>query len=947
MGRVVPPIKGYPIMINQLVRFLGNILGQVLTEQAGQEIFNLEEKIRHLAKELRQDFQEKKYQELITLISGLDIETAQFVIRAFSVYFLGVNLAERNENTHKLLQQFKYSGKSAPESIREAIQTLAQKGMKADQVQKLLERLSIILVMTAHPTECRRRTIMTKLRDCGERFIQLTTFPEHGVERTELEQEVSTCFTELWQTADIRANRPTPLHELRNGLYYFEYVFFDLLPKLYQEMEDAFQESFPGVTYDFSHFFTIGSWIGGDRDGNPFVNASVTETTLREQKDLILRQYIRHLKKLQEHLSMTHHLPLSPLKQIHISAELRESLIQEGDLFKKHRKRLPHWSSSEPYRCKLWYMEQRLKWTRIANRKAFVFKQQREPLIYKDATQLLADLEMIRESLEKNQSGRLVKTLLKPFLYQVRIFGFHLAPVDIRQHSKHHASALSEIFNATQIQPRFEDLDESEQMRLLEKELAYRRPLLPPDLKLSAETQEILETFKRIRKIHRRISSQSITSYIISMTSRASDVLTVFLFLKMTGLSQWIWGHQKETPETIDSAIDIVPLFESIEDLSNAPRVMDQLFQSPLYRLHLKSRNNVQEIMLGYSDSNKDGGYLQSNWGLFVAQSQLVALAQKQNISIRFFHGRGGTTGRGGGGPINRAILAQPQNTLDGQFKLTIQGEVIDAKLGSVIEARQYFEQVTHAVLTATARDMLGNVSLPEKWGVLMAELSKHSYEFYRESIYHDSDFLEFFQEATPVEVLGEHRIGSRPSKRKASQGIEDLRAIPWVFAWNQCRCVLPAWFGVGYAYRKKVAHDLQEKKNIQEMYQQWPFFQTVIDNCQMAVAKADMKIFEHYTSLVQKEEIRKRIFGSILKEYERTCEALLSITGQKELLDNEPGLKKTMTLRNPYLDALSYHQVELLRRLRKSKTQQEREEILLILLRTVNGIAGGLRNTG
>ncbi|MEK7487360.1 MAG: phosphoenolpyruvate carboxylase [Planctomycetota bacterium] len=934
-------------MINQVVRFLGNMLGQVLTEQAGQEIFNVEEKIRHLAKELRQEFDENKYKELITLISGLDIETAQFVIRAFSIYFLGVNLAERNENTRKLLEQFKYSGKSAPESIREAIQSLAQKGMSPTQVQNLIQQLSIILVMTAHPTECRRRTIMTKLRDCGERFIQLTAFPEEGIERYELEQDVATYLTELWQTADIRADRPTPLHELRNGLYYFEYVFFDLIPKLYQEMEEAFLESFPGTPYDFSHFFTIGSWIGGDRDGNPFVNASVTETTLRQQKDLILRQLIRQVKKLQEHLSMTHHLPLSPLRQIHISAELRDSLIHESDLFKKHRKSLPHWSSSEPYRCKLWYIEQRLKWTRLANKKTFIFKPEKEPLLYQDSSQLLADLEMLQQSLEKNQSARLVKTWLKPLMYQVKIFGFHLAPVDVRQHSNHHTSAISEIFNATQIHKQFETLDEREQFQILEQELTHRRPLMPPDLKLTPETQEVLDTFKRIKKIQHHISQKAITSYIISMTSRASDILTVFLFLKMTGLTRLTWEEQKNLPSSAESTIDIVPLFERIEDLNVAPQVMETLFQSPMYRIHLKSRNNIQEIMLGYSDSNKDGGYLQSNWGLFVAQSQLVEIAKKHQVSIRFFHGRGGTTGRGGGGPIHRAILAQPQNTLNGQFKLTIQGEVIDAKLGSAIEARQYFEQVTNAVLTATARDLVENVAVPEKWKTLMTELSKHSYDFYRENIYQDSDFLEFFQEATPVEVLGEHRIGSRPSKRKASQGIEDLRAIPWVFAWNQCRCVLPAWFGVGYAYRKKVAQDANEKKNIQEMYQQWPFFQTVIDNCQMAVAKADMKIFEHYTSLVKNEAIRKRIFSAILKEYERTCEALLEITGQKELIDNEPGLKKAMTLRNPYLDALSYHQVELLRRLRKSKTQVEREEILLILLRTVNGISGGLRNTG
>ncbi len=925
--------------LNKVVRLLGNLLGTVLVEQAGSAVFHTEERIRLLAKDLRSQFSEDLLADLIAATSHLEVDKAFQVLRAFTVYFQLVNLAEQKEMV-RLTREEILQGAPAPqrESIGEAIAILKKSGMCGEELQTLLHRLQIIPVFTAHPTESKRRTVLDKLQRIAKYLAECDNPLLLPQERARAEQAICTEITVLWQTDEVRATKPSVLDEVRNGLFYFDAVLFDLLPVVYRDLEEALSVSYPEDHFILPAFLRFGSWIGGDQDGNPFVTAETIEATLRLHKSLILNKYMAVIHTLIHHCSPS-------TNQIEVSPALLESIAQDIAAFPQATQHVLTRNIYEPYRRKLSIILQRLRNTESVNRIGVPALGEPDSL-YRDEEELLRDLRLIEQSLLDHKGERIANDLLKTLLFQVKIFGFHLATLDIRQHSERHTLALDEIFASLQLLPKpFRALSEVERTDLLTQEILTRRPLIPRDLDFSGPTLETLRVFTQIRKLLSEISPKAISTYIISMTQHPSDVLAVQLFAKEAGLFRIL-------PQgSALSMLQIVPLFETIEDLRLAPRIMEQLFRNTAYRLHLQAQGDLQEIMLGYSDSNKDGGYLTSHWELYQAQKALRQVAKQYGIRLRIFHGRGGTTGRGGGGPMNRAILAQPHGTVAGQIKLTEQGEVISSRYADAAVAHRYLHQIVHAVLLASMESQTEPLRASREvlWEEAMAEISAEAFAVYRRLIYEEPDFLEFFYQATPIEELSLLNIGSRPAKRRPTHRIEDLRAIPWVFSWTQNRCLLPAWYGVGSALRHFVDQDAHRLTLLQEMYAEWPFFQAVLNNCQMAVAKADLHITARYATLVNQPAIRERILHRLQEEYDWTLQMILSITQQKQLLDNEPFLQKTIRLRNPYIDSLSYIQVDLLKRSRKAPPPDDasREKLIAAILLSINGIAAGLKNTG
>ncbi|MFN8390024.1 MAG: phosphoenolpyruvate carboxylase [Bdellovibrionota bacterium] len=900
-------------------RFLGELLGQVLREQGGTELFELEEEIRIGTRQVRKAFSAELFQSLVDRISGLNLEQAKRVLRAFTEYFQLTNLAEKRWQI-SLIRDAEQRG-AREESIDRAIEELKRAGLAAHQVQQLLERMLILLTLTAHPTECQRQTVLRKLERISQEVAELDRPGILPAEQSENTENILREITALWQSDMVRAARPTVQDEVKNTLFYFDQVLFELLPALYAEIRASLSKHYPGDVFELPPFLRFGSWVGGDRDGNPFVTPSTTRETFRLQKEKVIRHYLKTLDQLFDSLSCS-------TQQIPISAELKAWL--EAGRNESNEQRFVQFPF-EPYRIALFLIHDRLK---------AVLDSARTPGAYSSAAQLSADLKVLAQSLRENNGERLA-VQVDSLLTQIRIFGFHLVPLDIRQHRDRHRSALSEILLQLEvIDGDFESLSEQEKQRILTQELQTPRPFLGPGLVWSQPTAETIELFQMISEIQRELGEEAVDTFIVSMTSGASDILAVALFGKAFRLFQFAKGH------LVRAALNIVPLFETITDLQAAPRIMDELFSNTLYREALTLRGDIQEIMLGYSDSNKDGGYFPSHWELYKSQQQLVQTANRYGIRLRFFHGRGGTTGRGGG-PTNRAIRALPAGTVQGQFKGTEQGETRYLRFSNRAIAHNYLCGVFHAVTVASIAHSQSDSPPHERWHSAMDRIAKSAYSHYRQLVTHPQ-FVKFFTEVTPIDELSNLHMGSRPTKRKATTGIEDLRAIPWVFSWNLCRAVLPAWFGVGASITDFLASENDGESLLREMYRDWPFFQTVIDNCEMAFFKADIHIFEHYCGLVRDPSIREELRGIIVGEFDKTQNVLLRITGQQSLLDHNPNLRNTLQGRTPYLDPLSLIQVDLLRRLRATQDgTEEADELRAAILLSINGVAAGMQNTG
>ncbi len=924
--------------LRSTIRFLGNLLGETIIEQEGQDLFDLEEEIRNLAKVWRAEGDLQIFQDRIDqLLQGLigEPEKLLAVLKAFTTYFQLVNLAEEQQRVHVLRDRERHAHEqNVPmgETIAHAIQRLHQEELSAEGMQKLLEELFIMPVFTAHPTESKRRTILLKLKQIADALYALNYQTILPAEEEVVIEGIRENIVLLWQSDESRDRKPTVLDEVREGLFYFEATLFQLVPRIYTDLERALAEFYPGTTFDLPIFLRYGSWIGGDRDGNPFVTLDVTEEAIREQKETILKLYNIETDALYQNLS-------SAQTRVGISQALRESIERDLALVPADEIEVLERFRLEPYRQKLIMMFRRLRATRAANNEPWQNRSSRSTTAtapnaraYQSAQEFLDDLYLVRDSLNENKGERLAHGRMARLIRAAEIFGFHLATLDIRQHADRHRAALSEIMERYDLADGYAQMAEADRAALLSQEILSDRPLTAR-LDFSEATNETVELFRLIRRARQEVGENAIQTYIISMTTQVSNLLEVLLLARDAGLA---------------GQLDVSPLFETIDDLLAAPKIMADLFENESYRQHLAARGNRQQIMIGYSDSNKDGGYLRANWMLFQAQRNLARTCDEYGIQLTLFHGRGGTLGRGGG-PSNRAILAQPPESVRGRIRITEQGEVVSSRYDDEAIAHRHLEQLVNAVLLSSGRRP--HYEKEVEWAAIMDELSIAAYTQYR-SLVEKPTFVRYFHEATPIDHVDQLNIGSRPSRRKKTEAIFDLRAIPWVFAWTQSRVNLPSWYGVGTALTNWLASDSSEMpqaerlSTLREIYTAWPFFRTVVDNIQVGLAKADIAIAQLYAGLTA-EALQEEIFEDLAAEFERTCKIVLAITETKELLDNEQWLQRSIKLRNPYVDPLNYIQVALLRELRKEGPIPNREGLQAGVVLSVNGIAAGLQNVG
>jgi phosphoenolpyruvate carboxylase len=955
-------------LLRQDIRILGNMLGQAIRRHEGEAVFMTVERLRSACIRLRDCTQQlsqyegkgeqevaKLSQEIGQIVSHCDLDIATDVIRAFTVYFHLVNTAEqyhriRRRRAHELHEH------NTPQrgSLSALIAFFKQNNLNSATVQHLLNQLSIDIVFTAHPTEATRRSLITKSRRIAE---LLEAHDHHDLmtprERLRWQHDLEGTIDLLWRTDAVRRVRPEPVDEIKMGIYYLDEILYDALADLYSEFEELLHEAYPEVTVP--SFLHLGSWIGGDQDGNPYINSETLLTALHLQRGYIIQHYRTAVEALAKGYSQS-------IDHAHISPKLQQSLEYDIACLPDYAQEMGAQTALEPYRAKLSFMWKRLGTTistPATTNTQFLFtnsntsqeKQIEKIDRYKSVEEFLADLHLVHESLRADGESALANGRLLKLIRQVETFGFYFAALDVRQHSERHASALAELLRVTGLRDDdYTQLEEEERVRLLEYLLRDPRILSRPGLQLSNETSHILSTFQAMHFARETYGKRAITCYIISMSHALSDLLEVQLFCKEVGMTD----------------LPIVPLFETIDDLRASASILEQAFVHPDYQTYLAQCQHEQQVMLGYSDSSKDGGILTSGWELYQAQRRLGTLGQQYGIRITIFHGRGGAIGRGGG-PIYEAILGQPPNSINGRMRITEQGEMLSFKYGLHEIAIRNMELVVAGVVQSSIPDeAISKAQIhptpTAEWVETMDRLSGSAHRRYRQLIYEDPTFLSFFEQATPILELGWLNIGSRPSRRTVSRAIEELRAIPWVFSWMQSRYVLPSWYGVGGALEEYIQERPEHLSQLQHMYTSWPFLRAFIDNLQMTLSKADMHIAQNYAMLVEDVALRKRIAQHIQQEFERTQRTVVSIVGGKELLDNAPVLQESIRRRNPYVDPLSYFQIVLLRRLRKlggpltlnSAAQEaatpeeiERAQLTYAVLLTINGIAAGVRNTG
>ncbi len=902
------------------VKKLGNILGEILVHHGGIELFNEVEAIREMAKKLRQEFDANIYQQLKEKIQQLEPPMRQNVIRAFSIYFHLINIAEQNHRIRRRKQYKLEEQKAQPFSIENAVAKVKDYKMPNAALQDVINDLSIELIITAHPTEATKRTVLEIQKRISTILQKLNSPAITELEHENLIENLYNEVTTLWQTDELRHRKPRVLDEVRNGLYYFDQTLFDVIPAVHEELELQLKNQINDFDWKVPNFLHFGSWIGGDRDGNPNVTPEITWQTLQMQRDLVIKKYNEAINDLMKRFSQS-------TTRIKVSESLLKSIDEEEHTYLTEEEKWP--VTSEVYRRKFAIILKRLH------------EVGKSDLGYKNSEELIADLRLILESAESHQLQNKTLKSVRTLIRQVKLFGFHLVTLDIRNHSGEHEFAVNEILKAVNITKNYSELSEEEKVEILAEALGDPRPLLLFEEDYSQQTRNILKVFHLIRKAHKEFGKRSIEVYLISMTQSASDLLEVLLLAKEAGV------YRLYADGTVESDINVAPLLETIDDLIAGPKIMKSLFEMDVYYNQLKAHNNHQEIMLGYSDGSKDGGTLTANWKLFKAQQEIHDMAKEFDIRLKFFHGRGGSLGRGGGS-LNTSILSQPVETLGDGVKITEQGEVLSSRYLITDIAFRNLEQAASALLEGCVRvssESQVEYFREKEWDLAMEEISKHSLKKYQSLVFGDPDFLTYFNQATPLKEIGALNIGSRPMSRKNSQQFEDLRAIPWVFAWTQSRHMLPAWYAAGTGLETFINQESHHLEILQSMYQKWPFFRSTINNLQMALMKADMATAKQYLTLVQSSEIAERIYSNIYDEYQRTKKALLLISGNQELLDHVPNIKESVHRRNPYVDPLNFLQVYLIQKLRE--TDQPSEDLVTEVLLTINGVAAGLVNTG
>lgn len=884
-------------LLSKDIRFLGDLLGEVIRDQHGMSAFLAVEEVRRLAKE-RRSGNSASAEELSQFISTQSLEQKEVLVKAFANYFQLINIAEDLQRI-RTLREREAKGHNT-ETIDEAIDLLQASGMTAAEMRALLERVQVRLVLTAHPSEAKRQEVLIKLKDIAEYMALRERMALLEREDRHLVDDIVRRIEQLWQTRSTRTSSAQVQDEVDFGLYFITATAVDVLVDFYLDLRASLRRAWPNA--DWSNLPTVlrfASWIGGDRDGNPNVTPEVTLAALEKMHQAALEVYLEDIEYLKARLTQAE-------SEVQFSDELR---ARTAAIPEATRQRYPH----ELYRQYLQHIADNLRQRR-----------------YQNAETLLDDLMVIPNSLEENQGRHSVEGTLKRLIIKVKLFGIHLLPLDIREDIRLQTSAVSEMLKHYQMADDYVSMSEPERQALLTREIQSNRPLFPLVPGFSDSTNTIINTWRMMADAHRRYSPSAINTYIGSMTQHPSDVLAMLLFASEVGIAD---------------TLDLVPLFETVDDLKNAPDTMRALFHNEAYKHHLEMRGNRQQIMIGYSDSNKDGGYIASNWNLYVTQQALSEICAEHGIVLELFHGRGGSIGRGGG-PTNRAILAQPPGSMQGPIKITEQGEVIAYRYSNKEIARRHFQQTMNAALLATHQSTNAN-RIPEAWREAMDTLSQTSYDAYRKFVYETDGFLDYWRQATPINELSNMRIGSRPAKRK-SGGFDSIRAIPWVFSWMQSRAIIPSWYGVGHALKTFCETRPEGLNLLKEMYQDWLFFHNLIENVQLDVAKADMEIAALYKALVQNETQREMIFGDLSSEHGRACEYICKIVNQEELLEAMPVLKISIERRNPYVDPLNFIQVDLLQQLRQIQSDTpEYEAVMHGVLATINGIAAGMKTTG
>lgn len=917
------------------IRLLGRILGDVIREQEGEPAYELVEQVRQLSVAFRRDADEAADKALKKLLKGLSSDQTVSVIRAFTYFSHLANLAEDRHHIRRRAVHER-AGNTQEGSIEVALARLRWAGISPSTVVDTLAQSFISPVLTAHPTEVQRQSILAAERRIAQLLAerddvlmraQLYNSSKDALTPRELarvEAQLRGCVAQLWQTRLLRHSKLTVADEIENALSYYEATFLQEIPKIYEQLEQELGEKLPEQS-----FLRMGQWIGGDRDGNPFVTAESLELALSRQADVALRHYLREVHYLGGELSLSANL-------VDITPEM-QALADASPDHNVHR-------SDEPYRRALTGIYARLAATLKQLTGGEAARHAVAPQnAYASAADFLAELKIIDDSLSRYHGDALAPQRLRPLMRAVQVFGFYLATVDLRQSSDKHEEVVRELLAVAKVETNYSSLEEDAKCALLVRLLEDARPLRVMGADYGDHTRSELAIFEAARHLRERLGAEAIRHCIISHTETVSDLLEVLLLQKEVGLLR---GTLQDGAQC---DLIVVPLFETIEDLRNAEPIMRRYYQLPGIAELVKKSGGEQDIMLGYSDSNKDGGIFTSNWELYRAEIALVDLfddlADHYGIRLRMFHGRGGTVGRGGG-PSYQAILAQPPGTVRGQIRLTEQGEVIASKYSNPEIGRRNLETLVAATLEAT----LLQPTKPATKAFLEAAafLSEASMKAYRELVYETPGFTNYFFSSTPIREIAELNIGSRPASRKATQAIEDLRAIPWGFSWGQCRLTLPGWYGFGSAIQAFIHRPGKDAKAqlalLQKMYRQWPFFRTLLSNMDMVLAKSDLNLASRYSELVTDTRLRRRIFSVIEAEWQSTVEALNQITGDKQRLEHNSALARSIRHRFPYIDPLNHLQVELVRRWRAGQTDDRVKNGIHL---SINGIAAGVRNTG
>ena len=1003
-----------PHLLRDRQKLIEDLWESVLRSECGQEMLDLLQKMRTLPSAEGQVADTYPQSSVPQLIEKLSLDDAIQGARAFALYFQLTNIVEQHYESReqKLARRVTQiaAEKNGKGELKSAIAMLDERDSHAEltdnwtepsissneaglfhwlfpylkeinmpplMLQRLLEQLDIRLVFTAHPTEIVRHTIRKKQRRISQILERLDLTEEAmqevgQAESWEANEAVAQLTEEIrlwWRTDELHQFKPKVLDEVDYALHYFQEVLFDVIPQLASRLKQSLSASFPDLLAPTHNFCYFGSWVGSDRDGNPFVTPQVTWETACYQRQIVIEKYLDSISQLREILSLSLHW--SDVQQ-----ELLDSLEQDQQEMPGIYQELAIRYRQEPYRLKLAYIARRLKNTLDRNQalSSAVGRQAISEIhtdnFYAKGEEFVAELKLMQNSLAATS---IQCRELDNLIVQAEVFGFNLVELDFRQDSSRHSDAIAEITAYLQVLPKpYDELSEAEKTAWLIQELKTRRPLIPGEMPFSPSTCETIETFRMLRLLQQEFGTKICKTYIISMTNFVSDVLEVLLLAQEAGLYD---------PATCFTSVRIVPLFETVEDLKRAPEVMRELFELSLYRASLAGGHqhvsadrdrvastsltplnprDLQEVMLGYSDSNKDSGFLSSNWEIHKAQRALQKVAAEFGIALRIFHGRGGSVGRGGG-PAYSAILAQPTDTIQGRIKITEQGEVLASKYSLPELALYHLETMTTAVIQSS---LLGSgFDRVEPWNQIMEELSARSRTVYKALIYEQPDFVDFFHSVTPVDVIGQLQIGSRPSKRPGKGGankkkdMSSLRAIPWVFSWTQSRFLLPAWYGVGSALQGFLEQEPDKNLDLLKyFYVKWPFFRVVISKVEMTLAKVDLQIAEHYVKeLSQPEDLERfhKLFTQISREYNLTKQLILKINGQQKLLDGNPELQRSVQLRNGTIVPLGFLQVALIKRLRQHDKSQalhfrfSKEELLRGAMLTINGIAAGMRNTG